>query len=381
MKDFLLSFALYIVRFIMSFIYFFMKLFPTNKNKVTMLSRQSNEVSIDFEMLLEELEKENFRVIILCKKIPKQLLGKVKYCLYMLKCMYHIATSNACIVDGYVIPISSLKHKKNLIIIQIWHSMGAIKQFGKQVVNKKEGTNDIIANVMKMHNNYTNVMCVSNKTKEFYTKGFDIEEEKILPLGMPRVDYLLGKSGKIDKKVENLLKTYPNLQEKKTILYVPTFRKGQNTYIYDVIKAVDTEKYNLIIKLHPLEKAEIDGNYTVSSKYKTYELLKIADYVITDYSAVAFEACVLNKPVFFYLYDLKEYQQNRGLNINLKEEMPDSTFTNMNEIIDVIKNNTYNYENYKKFKEKYVETIDTHNTERIVKYMINLMEEKNGEKQ
>lgn len=379
MKNFLLSLALYIVRFAMSFIYFFIKLIPTNKNKITMLSRQSNEMSIDFEMLLEELEKQNFQVVILCRKIPKQLLGKVKYCCYIVKCMYHIATSKACIVDGYVIPISSLKHKKNLIIIQIWHSMGAIKQFGKQVVNKKEGTKDIIANIMKMHNNYTNVMCVSNKTKEFYAQGFQIEKEKILPLGMPRVDYLLGKNGKIDEKVQELLNAYPNLKTRKTILYVPTFRKGQNTNIYDMIQAVNKEKYNLIIKLHPLEKAKVDSQYTVSTKYNTYELLKIADYVITDYSAVAFEACVLNKPVFFYLYDLKEYEQNRGLNINLKEEMPDSTFANIEEIIKIIENDSYNYEDYQKFKEKYVETIDRGNTERIVKYMLKLIQEKEKE--
>ena len=167
MKVFLLSCILYIVKLGMSFIYFFIKIFPIQKNKVTLLSRQSNEVNVDFDMLLDELRKqENIKIVVLCKKIPKKLGKRIGYCFYIIKCLYHIATSKVCVVDGYSIPISSLKHKKQLVIIQIWHAMGAIKQFGKQVLDKQEGSKTIIANIMKMHENYTYVMCTSNATKK-----------------------------------------------------------------------------------------------------------------------------------------------------------------------------------------------------------------------
>lgn len=379
MKNVLLSCTLYIVRLGMSFIYFFIKLFPIQKNKITLLSRQSNEVNIDFKMLMDEIEKENqhIKVKVLCRKIPKTFIKRISYCFYMIKCLYHIATSQVCVIDGYSIPISSLKHKKQLIIIQIWHSMGAIKQFGKQVLDKKEGSKAVVANIMKMHENYTYVICASETTKKFFAKGFGIDEKRILTLGMPRIDYLLGKDKKIDYKVEKLLNSYPILKEKKTILYVPTFRKDKNTHIYDMINAVDKDKYNLIIKLHPLDKTKVSKEYTVSKEYETFELLKIADYVITDYSAAALEACVLDKPIFFYLYDIDEYKANRGLNINLKEEMPSSTFSNIDELIKVIEQEKYNYEELKRFKEKYVETADIHNTKRIVKYILKLMEDLN----
>lgn len=380
MKNFLLSIILKVIKIGMSFIYFFIKLFPIQKNKITMLSRQSNEINIDFEIILEEIKKENknIKVEVLCKKIPKKFIHRIKYCFYMIKCLYHIATSKVCIVDGYSIPISCLKHKKGLIVIQIWHAMGAIKQFGRQVINKNEGSESAIANIMKMHKNYNYVICVSEATKKIYAKGFDIEEDKILTLGMPRIDYLLGKDKKIDQKVEKLKNVYPILKEKKTILYVPTFRKGKNTHIYDMIDAVDKEKYNLIIRLHPLDHTNVDNQYTISEKYSTFELLKIADYVITDYSAIAFETCILeNKQLYFYLYDIEEYKEDRGLNINLKEEMEQSTFSNAKDIMERIENNQYAYEELKKFREKYVETADTHNTERIVNFIEKLMEERN----
>lgn len=375
MKDFILSCILYVVRFGMSFVYFFIKLFPVKKNKITMLSRQSNNINIDFEMLLDEIQKnyKEMQVKVLCKKIPQSFIGKIGYCFFIVKCLYHIATSKVCIIDGYVIPISSLRHKKSLIVIQIWHAMGAIKQFGKQVLDKSEGSSKTIANIMKMHQNYTNVMCVSETTKKIFAKAFGIEENKILTLGMPRIDYLLGKDGIISQKVEKLYQDYPNLKEKETILYVPTFRKERSTHIYDVIHAIDTKRYNLIIKLHPLDETKIDGRYTVESSYQTFELLKIADYVITDYSAVAFEACVIDKPILFYLYDIEEYQENRGLNIDLQEEMPHSTFSDINEIMQIIDNKQYYWDELKKFKEKYIETIDTKNTMRIVKYISQIM--------
>lgn len=378
MKKKILSCALYIARFGMEFIYFFIKLLPIQKNKITMLSRQSNEINVDFEMILDEIKKEhnNIKVKILCKKISQGFINKIGYCFYIVKCMYHIATSKVCIIDGYVIPISALKHKKGLIIVQLWHAMGAIKQFGRQVIEKAEGSKKIVADIMKMHMNYTYIMCTSSATKKFYAEGFQTDENKILTLGMPRIDYLLGRDNKIDDKVNRLLSAYPILKEKKLILYVPTFRKDQNnTHIYDLIDSVDKEKYNLIIRLHPLDSTKIDKNYTVSKEHKTFELLKIADYVITDYSAVAFEACTLDKPLFFYLYDIGEYKINRGLNINLKEEMPESTFSNIKEIMKIIENDKYNYEELRKFKEKYVETVDMNNTKRIVDYIVNVMEE------
>lgn len=378
MKKNFLSVILYIERFGMSFIYFFIKFFPIQKNKVTMLSRQSNDINIDFEMLLDEFSKQEkmIKVTVLCKEVPKRIIGRIKYCFFIIKCLYHISTSKVCIVDGYSIPISCLKHKKQLKIIQIWHAMGAIKQFGKQVIGKKEGSKSEISKIMKMHQNYDYVLCASDATKKFYEQGFGIDENKILKLGMPRIDYLLEKDEKINRKIEELYKDYPNLKEKKIILYVPTFRKGKSAHIYDLINSVNDEKYNLIIRLHPLDKAVLDSKYIVSSKYQTFDLLKIADYVITDYSALSIETSILdNKQLYFYLYDIENYRKDRGLNVNLKEEMPNYTFSNVDDIIKKIQENNYNYEDLRKFKEKYVQTIDTHNSERIVKFVKKLMEE------
>lgn len=377
MKEKILNCILYITRTIMCIIYFFIKLFPIKKNKITMLSRQSNTISIDFELLTDKL-KENekkFDIVILCKKVPKTFIKRIGYCFYIIKCMYHIATSKVCIVDGYNIPISALKHKKELVVIQIWHAMGAIKKFGYQVLNKEEGYHEKIAKIMKMHQNYTMITCTSKVTREFYEEAFKTDKEKILLYGMPRVDYLLGRVNKAKEKEKELIEKYPVLKEKKTILYVPTFRKNKEAKIEELIQAVDTEKYNLILRLHPLEMKEIDEKYTIGKEFETQDILRISDYIITDYSAIAFEASLLEKPLYFYTYDIETYKENRGLNINLKEEMPNATFLHAEEIIQDIEKGTYCYEELARFQKKYVETREENNTMKIVKFIIKIMEE------
>jgi len=346
------------------------------KNKIVMMSRQEDEPNIDFKLLAEEITKRNnqIKIKMLCKKIPKKFIKKIQYCFYLIKCMYHLATSKICIVNGYVIPVSVLHHKKKLTIIQIWHAMGAIKKFGYQVTDKIEGSNIEVAKIMRMHENYESIMCTSNATQKLYAQAFNKDESKILTLGMPRIDYLLGKDGIIDKKVEEICNQYPQLKKKQNILYVPTFRKGKSIDLKEIENAFDEEKYNLIIRLHPLDDAKVEEKFLIDNKYKTMDLLKIADYVITDYSAIAFEAAVLEKRMFFYLYDINEYQETRGLNINIKEEMADVTYNKIADIAKNIEDNAYNTKPIEEFRRKYIETADCNNTKRIVDYIFKYLD-------
>ena len=54
----------------LNFIYFFIKLFPT-KNQIVYTSMQSNNISLDFEMLKNEITKQDgsIKQIFLCKKM------------------------------------------------------------------------------------------------------------------------------------------------------------------------------------------------------------------------------------------------------------------------------------------------------------------------
>lgn len=318
MKSFLVKIFLGLLKLI----YFPIKMLKV-QNKVVYISRQFNNETLDFKLIQEKMIEKypNTKNVILAKRMENGIINKIRYFLHMFVQMYHVSTSKVVIVDSYCIIVSVLKHKKETKIIQIWHAISAIKKFGYQTIGKTTGTDIKLAKNMCMHKNYDYVLCSSKVTAKYFEEAFNISNEKIKYLALPRLDYILQED---DEKTEEIYNTYPELKDKINILYVPTFRKFKKVKINDVIQRIDTKKYNLIVKLHPLDKK----NYTYlqkdgviyDDKFKSYDLLKMCDKVITDYSSLAMESSLLGKPLYFYIYDVKLYQEDPGLNFNFKKE-------------------------------------------------------------
>lgn len=363
----------------LKFIYFFLKLFPINKRKITFLSRQGNEPSIDFKLLKKELLNNNnqLNIVFLCKKFNNTKKDVLLYYFHIYKQMYHIATSKVCIIDSYIIPISILKHKKNLIVIQMWHAMGAIKKFGYQTISKEIGSkkNQVIGfkvknieKLMCMHKNYDIIISGSKEMVKYFSKAFNTKSENFMIESLPRIDYLLNNKYLIKEKI--YIK-YPDLKRKKTILYAPTFRKDKNK-VEELIHHVDFKKYNLIIKGHPNKKININNeNVYICEEFSTLDLLTVTDYLITDYSAISIEASVLNIPIYFYLYDYDEYINYNGINIDLYKEMPGACFKKINNLLSTIEMDNYDLELVTNFRNKYVSNYKGDATKNIAKYIVN----------
>ena len=64
----------------LSFVYFFMKLFPT-KNNVLFMTRQTNEPSLDFSMLINHLKEkdQSVNVVVFCFHVFFLLVVKRRY--------------------------------------------------------------------------------------------------------------------------------------------------------------------------------------------------------------------------------------------------------------------------------------------------------------
>ena len=277
------------VIFSMNLVYFFFKLLPT-QNKVSFHSRLVEDEPLDFKLIREEIESrdEDCKNVLLSKRLPGTLIGKVGYALYLVKRMYHIATSKACVIDSYIIPISVLKHKEDLIVIQIPHGMGAIKKIGYQILDGKVGAEKELAEGMRMHANYDYVIANGPEAGQWYVEGYNIDPKTINLAGMPRLDYLKATKEDIHPKVKEMC---PTLGEKKTIVYIPTFRKGKKLKLNGLVDTIDYDKYNLIITKHPNNKIMLDNPNVILSTDEDvlyHEWIKVADYFITDYSSVVF---------------------------------------------------------------------------------------------
>ena len=73
------------------------------REKVTIISRQANEPTLDIRLLDECLKKNGIKTVVLTKTLEKSLSGVFTYALQMVSQMYHIATSKVIIIDGYCI--------------------------------------------------------------------------------------------------------------------------------------------------------------------------------------------------------------------------------------------------------------------------------------
>lgn len=343
--------------FFLNLIYFFFKLFKTKK-KVLILSRQSNKKSEDIKLLESELKSQdkNIEVVVLCKKLEKGLTAKIKYFIYIFYQMYHLSTSRVVVLDGYSIVVSILKKKKNTVIIQTWHAIGAFKKFGYSILDQEEGTNSKLALTMKMHENYDYIFTSSEYTKKYFAEAFNYDISKLKVMPLPRVDLLTDKKH-LKQIKDRVIKYYPNMAAKKNIVYAPTFRKGDGdiSKVEELIDSIDYKKYNLIIKFHPLSKVKLkDERVIIDKKFTTIDMMASGDYVITDYSAIVFEAALLDKPIFFYAYDYSKYYKRRNFYIDYKKQMPGLVEEEANKITRAIEEGNYDIKKIRDFSKRFV---------------------------
>ena len=355
--------------FFFNVIYFFIKICPT-KNKVTFISRQSNVPSVDIKLLKDEINNVNSKieVVILCKRIEKGLKKKIFYVFHMFRQMYHIATSKVVVLDSYCITVSILKHKKKLCVIQMWHAMGSLKKFGKSIIGKGESSVDIqgvnkiemadLSKIMRMHKNYDYIFASSEESVKGFSDAFGYSKEQFKIFPQPRVDLIIDRKNQ-KEVISKIVKKYKKLDDKskKNILYCPTFRKDKSDYKYikELIKKVDYSKYNLILKLHPLTKLKIeDSRVIIDKSFTTYEMGFVSDYIITDYSAVVYELALLNKPMYFYAYDLDSYVNKRDFYLDYEKDMPGLVSCDLDKILKYIDKDKYSLTKIKKFNDKYV---------------------------
>lgn len=353
---------------VMGFFYSFYKRRKT-ENKIAFISRQSETPSTDFRYLINEIKTNypQYQVVVLCKMIPSSFGGKIKYVGEMFRQMKALATSKVVVLDGYCILASMLKHKKDLKIIQIWHALGAFKKFGKSVLDKEGGKSSKTASAFKMHNNYSYIAASGDECVPFFAQAFGQPVSKFIPIGIPRMDYLTDPQEN-ERVRGNVLRKYPQLANgRKNILYAPTFRDTQQdkdalaNATEELVNKVNYSDFNLIVKHHVVdsnkEQIYTDSrmNKAEGENFTAMDFMCVADYVVTDYSSVIYEALLKDLPIYIYCFDSDKYIDERGFYIDFWADIPALYSKNAKGICDFIASGMRaNSEKEENFKKAYV---------------------------
>lgn len=352
------------------------KILPINNNRVLLDSWKGHSLKGSIYTIYEELMKRNDLEIILIGDNEKLLSENVNVVNFKsIKYIYYLATSKYWIVD--TVYYDYFKPRKETKYILIWHAAGVFKKFGISSVKDS----DRLVNIYKRNGKkLTNLVVSSEKIKDIYSKELYVNKEKILSLGLPRTDIFLKNE---NNEKESIYSRYNIDKNKKLILYAPTFRgEGITEFNVDLdlnmfIKNIGGN-YTVIIKLHPnnyinyheIKKIE---NVYVSKEDNLEELMKASDILITDYSSIIFEYTLLERPIFFYSYDLNQYiKEERGFYFDYYEFVPGPISFNTQELIKQIQE--YSIKDYidkiKYIKDNY-QIHDGKCTQRFIEYFFN----------
>ncbi len=345
------------------------KIFPV-KNKITFATYRTTELDGNFKFIYNKINEDNldYKCNMLFKKYNSSLLGKADYLLHMISAGYHMATSKFFIIDDYYFPVYAIKPRKENKFIQVWHACGAFKKFGYSVIGKGYGASDDYIEDIPIHSNYDVVLVSSKEVIPYYAEAFNMDAGKILPIGVPRTDIFFDMEEKY-RIEKNFFDKYPELKNKKIILYAPTFRgRGQTTVSFDMTLDFDMISKNLkedevmVLKMHPFVKARIDSKWRniidLSDSMDINELMIMSDLLITDYSSVVFEFSLMDKPIIMYSPDREEYIKERDFYYEYEKFVPGPIVNNTKELIGKLNSDGWDTKKVSKFKEKFFDYKD-----------------------
>lgn len=208
--------------------------------------------------------------------------------------------------------------------IQLWHGTPLKKMlFDSNEKNIYEKNEKHKINKFNDIQRWDYLLLDNPSIASYFQTSFLLDEKKMLKYGYPRVEYLMDKNNNT-KYIEGLKNFYNIPTDKKIVLYLPTWRdynyqKAEEQFDLEYLLNLKElqmklgNEYFIIYKDHSyLSKPEkVDfKNYDFA---ETQELLLIADYLITDYSSVMFDAFAIEKPVLLYCTDIEKNEITRGV--------------------------------------------------------------------
>ena len=166
---------------------------------------------------------------------------------------------------------------------------------------------------------------------------------KILMEGYPRNSIFF------DQKRAQELKEKLNYSDKQLFIYMPTYKgilmerkdEEQKDEIHEILAELDAnlkDNQLLLVKLHVYNQSKINFRKfkhieAFPTGYEIYDVINMADVLVTDYSSVFFDFANSRKKIVLFNYDEAEYLADRGVYIPLV----DLPFPKVQTVTDLVK--------------------------------------------
>lgn len=221
-----------------------------------------------------------------------------------------------------------LYKRKGQYFIQMWHGSLGIKKI----------ENDV--SCLTVDKKWLKLAKRSSRMVDFWISDSSFENDvyhrafwnvkDILMYGHPRNDILFCNNGAAAAKV----KTKFEIEDKKILLYAPTFREDYRLDCYRIdfealqqaLQARFGGEWAILVRLHPRVRKYIKnilpacpGIYDATYYTDIQELIASADCMITDYSSCIFDFMLTRRPGFIFATDIEEFNTERGFYYPLED--------------------------------------------------------------
>ncbi len=195
----------------------------------------------------------------------------------------------------------------------------------------------------------------SDFEKEIFRRAFKVREDAMIPTGLPRNDELYKVT---PEEIRDLKQRLGLPLDKKIILYAPTWRDSTDNGKTCAIKPpVDAKKwearlkgdYVVLFRMHAYTNKLLGVEFNDTLRdYSSYpnvnNLFKVADILISDYSASMADYSILERPIVCFVYDYEEYRKERGLYMDYSKDLPSGILKREDQVLDYILRMDYDIE-------------------------------------
>lgn len=219
---------------------------------------------------------------------------------------------------------------KHTFYFDTWHGT-PIKKMGTDIVS----TNNSFKGRGKWDVDY--FTCQGEYEADIFGKVFQtIGRDRMHVIGLPRNDIYATYTREY---MLSLRKKMGISEDKKVILYAPTFREydKNNSMAVQISVPINLEKwkhflgdgYILLFRAHyevsqGLNIQDDDFVREVSAYPQLEDLMIVSDLLISDYSSVFFDYSIMHKPMLCFAYDYELYTKARGLYFDIREYLPNA---------------------------------------------------------
>lgn len=359
------------------------RLLPLN-NKTVMLASFGDNM----EYVIDEVKKQTSSEIFVLKEAgcrrnfkninPENTLDFTPRSLFsFIKGIYHLATARYVFVDNYHVVLAGCSFRPEVKCTQLWHANGAVKYFGfrdKTIKNRPDSAHE---RFKKVYSRFHHLAVSSDEMAYIFSEAFGADDSRMIRTGVPRTDFFYNSEAAANAALK-IKAELPALKNKKTLLYAPTFRDHQfdidNVHLdIELMKKSLSSEYHLLLKFHPAVKLSGFNNNEfvtdVSAGFEINSLLAAADILITDYSSIPFEFSILNKPMIFFPYDLKEYERERGIWFNYESYMPGPIAYNTEAIIKAVQDNNFDMQKVTAFNTQWNKYSSGHSSRNLIEHI------------